>query len=302
VTTLLVGQGLLGSRLRHLLERRGEDVRVAAVPWGDAEAALAALLRAAADAGPDWRLAWCAGAAVVGADTAATDAEVELVRRFLAEVAQPPQAALLASSAGGVYAGSAGPPFTESHDAHPTSPYGRAKLDIESAFRSLAAAGTRLVIGRLANLYGPGQDLGKQQGLVSQLCLSRLTGRPLGIYVSVDTLRDYVYVDDAAAVAAALLDRVADEVPGTVVVKIVATGRSTSVAGLVSAATRAFRRRPPVVYAARSGSGQVRDLRLRSHVWTDLDELVTTPLVVGLRATAEDIAARHRQAGLVLTP
>jgi UDP-glucose 4-epimerase len=302
VTTLLVGHGLLGSRLRQVLERRGEDVHVAAVPWGDPQAALAALLRAAADAGPGWRLAWCAGAAVVGADTSATDAEVELVRRFVAEVGEAPRAALLASSAGGVYAGSAGPPFTESHDAHPVSPYGQAKLDIESAFRSLAASGTRLVIGRLANLYGPGQDLGKQQGLVSQLCLSRLTGRPLGIYVSVDTLRDYVYVDDAAAVAAAILDRVAGDPPGTVVVKIVASGRTTSVAGLVSAATRAFRRRPPVVYAARSGSGQVRDLRLRSHVWTDLDALVTTPLVVGLRATAEDIAARHRHSGLVLTP
>jgi UDP-glucose 4-epimerase len=302
VTTLLVGHGLLGSRVRQLLERRGEDVRVAAVPWGDPEAALAALLREAADAGPGWRLAWCAGAAVVGADTAATDAEVALVRRFVAELGDAPHATLLASSAGGVYAGSAGPPFTESHDTRPTSAYGQAKLDVEAAFRSLAASGTRLVIARLANLYGPGQDLDKRQGLVSQLCVSRLTGRPLGIYVSVDTLRDYVYVDDAAAVAAALLDRVAGEVPGTVVVKIVASGRTTSVAGLVNAATRAFRRRPPVVYAARPNTGQVRDLRLRSHVWTDLDALVATPLVVGLRATAEDIAARHRRSGLVAAP
>jgi UDP-glucose 4-epimerase len=302
VTTLLVGHGLLGAHVRRVLEGQGEDVHLAAVPWSDPQAALEALLRAAAGAGPDWRLAWCAGAAVVGADTAAADAEVDLVRRFVAEVARVPRAVLLASSAGGVYAGSVGPPFTESHDVRPTSPYGQAKLEIESAFGSLAASGTRLAIGRLANLYGPGQDLGKRQGLVSQLCMSRVTGRPLGVYVSVDTLRDYVYVDDAAAVTVAMLDRVSGEVPGTVVVKIVASGRSISIAGLISAATRAFRRRPPVVYAVRPSSGQVRDLRLRSHVWTDLDALVATPLVVGLRATAEDIASQHRQARLVLTP
>jgi len=43
----------------------------------------------------------------------------------------------------------------------------------------------------------------------------------------------------------------------------------------------------------------VRDLRLRSRVWVDLDRLVRTPLVVGLRATAEGVAARHRAARLV---
>ena len=72
-----------------------------------------------------------------------------------------------------------------------------------------------------------------------------------------------------------MLDRVAGEPPGTVVVKIVASGQATSIAGLVGAATRVFRRRPPVVYAARRSSGQVRDLRFRSLVWTDLDALVS---------------------------
>jgi UDP-glucose 4-epimerase len=185
-------------------------------------------------------------------------------------------------------------PASPCHQPRPLAPYGRAKLEIEASFADLAARGSRLAVARFANLYGPGQDLTKPQGLVSQLCRSRLTGQPLAIYVDTDTLRDYVYAEDAGAVAAAMLDRVAGEAPGTVVTKIVASGRPSTVAGLVGAVTRAQRRRPPVVHAARNQQAQVRDLRFRSVVWTDLDRLVVTPLVVGLRLTAEHVAAQHR--------
>jgi UDP-glucose 4-epimerase len=304
MTVLLVGRGLLGARVHTDLVSTAADVRCVSVPWSDQEAALAALLGAAGSAAEGaadgaWDLAWCAGAGVVGTSAEVLTAEVELVRRFVAELDRPPRAVFLASSAGGLYAGSTGLPFTEDHDPHPASPYGHAKLEIEHALAGLAERGTRVAIARIANLYGPGQDLTKPQGLVSQLCLSRLTGRPLGVYVSVDTLRDYVYVDDAARVATAMLGRVAGEPPGTVVVKIVGSGHATSIAGLVGAATRAFRRRPPVVYAARRNSGQVRDLRFRSLVWTDLDALVSTPLLVGLRATAAGVEAEHRAGRLV---
>ena len=57
----------------------------------------------------------------------------------------------------------------------------------------------RAVLGRLANVYGPGQTLGKPQGLLSQLCLADATGRPLPVFVSMDTIRDYLYAGDAAA-------------------------------------------------------------------------------------------------------
>ena len=150
------------------------------------------------------------------------------------------------------------------------------------------------MVGRIANLYGPGQDLTKPQGLVSQLCLTQVTRRPLRLYVSFDCLRDYVYVEDAAAVVVGMLGRGAGQPPGSVVTKIVASGAPTSVAVLVSACLRAFRRRLHVVQCASPGGAQVLDLRLRSLVWTDLDAAVRTPLVVGLRATAADVAARHR--------
>lgn len=305
---LVVGGGLLGSAVARHLERTGRRPHGVAVPWDDPELALAALLTAAAGtaqeaerAGEDWNLMWCAGAGVVGTSEAALDGEVRLLRAFLEGIGAPPHAMFLASSAGGVYAGSERPPFTERHEPRPLSAYGVAKLATESAAATLAERGTRVAIGRLANVYGPDQDLNKPQGLVSQLCLGRMTGRPVRIYVSTDTLRDYIYAADAAAMAVAMLDRVAETPTSTVVVKIVASGHGTSVSELVAAAVKAFRRRLPVVQAVTAGTGQVRDLRLRSTIWTDLDVLIRTPLVVGLRATAEGVASRHRAGHLAVS-
>ena len=115
----------------------------------------------------------------------------------------------LASSAGGVYAGASGPPFTEHTEPAPISAYGRAKLRSEEIATEFAVrTSTALLVGRLANLYGPGQNLDKPQGLVSQLCLAQLTRQPLTVYVPLDTMRDYLFVDDAAAMAVAGLGAV----------------------------------------------------------------------------------------------
>ncbi len=274
------------------------------MPWAEPESALTTLLAAArecADAAErsaaDWSLVWCAGAGVVATPAAHCEAEARLFAAFTRALPTLPATVFLASSAGGVFAGSSGAPFTESHPERPLAPYGHAKLAMEHAARAMAQRGSRIVLGRLANLYGPGQDLSKPQGLVSQLCLSRLTGKPLQIYVSSDTMRDYLYVGDAAATVVAVLHRIAERPDGEVVVKIIASGQSTTVSGLLSAATRAFRKRPPVVYGAVRASGQVLDLRLRSQVWTDLDQ-ARTPLVVGLRATADEVSRAHREARL----
>lgn len=298
MTTVLVGAGLLGSAVARTLRRDGESVLVAAVPWAEPDAAVDAVLSTADEAGPDWRLAWCAGSGVVGSSESDLAAEVDVARRVVAGIDVAPKAVLLASSAGGVFAGSSGPPFTERHEVRPLAPYGQAKLAVEASFADLAARGSRLAVARFANLYGPGQDMTKPQGLVSQLCRSRLTGQPLVVYVDTDTMRDYVYADDAGAVAAAMLDRIAEAPEGAIVTKIVASGIPTTISGLVGAATRALRRRPPVVHARAAGGAQVHDLRLRSVVWPDLDRLVSTPLVVGLRRTADEVAAQHR-AGLL---
>jgi len=287
VTWVLGSSGLLGGAVLREHVRRGFPVITSGIPWRDHAAAVAALLEVAGRLPKGgWRIAWCAGAGVVGASQEELDAEVRVIETFLRlwEPGLPrgPRAVFLASSAGGVYAGSVDPPFTESTAPRPLAPYGRAKLRIEELFTEHSRRwDTGLLVGRIANLYGPGQDLGKQQGLVTLLCQALVTRNQLSIYVSLDTLRDYLYVDDAAAMISGGLDAVRRS--GDVHTKVLASGTSMSISEILGQLTRLSRRRPPVVLGASPAARfQARDLRLRSRAWPDLDHLVRTPVGVGM--------------------
>jgi len=308
---LVVGAGgLLGGALVRHLRFSGRDVRAAVVPWRDRESAVSALrdavLAVADDAGErGYEVAWCAGSSVTSSSAASLADERALVEAavdaLLATGALGAARVFLASSAGGVYAGSSEPPYDEATAPAPISGYGELKLATEEAFRRLAVeGGARVLIGRLSNLYGPGQDLGKSQGLVSHLVRAQLTGQPVSVYVSMDTLRDYLFVDDAAAkVADGLADLDTVAAPGAVVVKILASQRSDSIAELLGEVRRVFRSRPRLlVQASGHAAAQARDLRLRSVVWPELDARPVTPLAVGIHRTALALDALIRAGSL----
>ena len=253
---------------------------------------------AAARAGRPWALAWCAGAGVVATGEEALAAEVRVFERVtgaLTASVLPGEdgVVFLASSAGGLYAGSVPAPFDERTAPRPLVAYGRAKLAMEDAVHRLAdATGLRAVLGRLANVYGPGQTLGKPQGLLSQLCLADATGRPLPVYVSMDTIRDYLYAGDAARMVVRSIALARDEPAGTVVTKVLASGRPVTVGYLVGEARRVFHRPLRTIPVGGSGTGQVLDLRLESRVWPEVDALAATPLAAGLARTSADVRAR----------
>ncbi|UZJ24546.1 NAD(P)-dependent oxidoreductase [Rhodococcus antarcticus] len=299
-TTWVVGSGgLLGSSVRTELARRGDEVLTSAVPWSDPEAAVAALRHGArtlverADGGP-WRLAWCAGSGVTGTPQGVLDAENGVLTRVLDELAESagPGAArgtvFHASSAGAVYAGVAGAPHTELSAVRPLAPYGRAKLAAEQVVLDFGSrTGATVVVGRLSNLYGPGQNLAKAQGLISHLCRAFLVAQPVSIYVSLDTIRDYLFVTDAAAMVADTLDGAAARGERSTT-KIYSAGRGTTIGAVLAECRSVFRRRPRVVLAASElASAQARDLRLRSVVWTELDARPQTPLAVGIASTLD---------------
>lgn len=302
VPVLVVGaRGLLGAAVTRTLMSRGTPVSTVAVPWAEPAHAAQSLLAAAATArqtwGDSWALAWCAGAGVTGTTQASLDAEIatlaQVVDGMLAPGGCAPSAFFLASSAGGVYAGSSDPPFTELTEPAPLAAYGRAKLEAEAVVARLTHAHTRVLVGRISNLYGPGQDLSKQQGLISRLCRSYLLREPIGLYVSLDTIRDYLFVDDCADMVCDALQRLAtlapDE-PRMPVVKIFAAQQSASIASILGDCRRVFGNRILVNLASSPlANQQARDLRFRSVVWPEIDRRSLTTLPHGVHATAEDL-------------
>ncbi len=232
---------------------------------------------------------WCAGKAVTSSPVAQLAAEVATFEGFLDSIlALPPRrrerlSVFLASSVGGAYAAAILPPFSEFTPTAPISEYGKAKLRMEAALTvATAQGGFRSFIARITNLYGPGQDLAKGQGLLSVIVASYVTRRPVRIFVPLDTLRDYIYEDDCARVIDAGTTRVGDERAGTTVVKIVGAMTAVSIGAILGENTKLRRRRPPVILGQSDASGQAYDLRVRSEVWTDLDSLVRTTLPEGL--------------------
>ncbi len=283
--------GLLGSSVVRLSRARGDRVWAPATPidWRDPGAAdrirgeTAAFL--AATGGAPWRVYWCAGAAVVGsspADLATERVSFEALLSGLGSAPDPEAGALfVASTAGGLYAGSAGAPYDERTPPRPISPYGEAKLAQEHASARL---GLKVLHGRLSNLYGPRQNLEKPQGLISQVARSHILHQPISIYVPLDTMRDYLYADDAARLVVDGMDRLVSR-DERVVEKVMASQQSVTIGFLVSEFRRMTRRAPRVVYGASPAAAyQVRDLRLRSRVWADLDANPVVPLPVGIHA------------------
>lgn len=300
--TLVIGsRGLLGRALSRELTSRGLDLARPQIRWTrpEAKSDLEHTFHTLTASGEPWSVFWSAGVGVTQTPQHAFDEEVDVFSAFAEFMASSNTAGtgtvFFASSAGATYAGAVRPPFTESTAPAPLTPYGRAKLALERAAVKLTDAGIRVAIGRIANLYGPGQNLTKPQGLISQLCLSLVTNRPLGVYVPMDTLRDYIYVRDAAAVIADFTQAVGAREPGSAAVtKIVASGHAISVAKVLGELRLIARRRPPLILAASPlSAAQARDLRFRSTVLAELDRRPLTPFPVGLARTLADVSSRR---------
>ncbi len=320
---MIGGGGLLGRHVRATLAVRGEPAWApsGAVPWDDEDTALDALaqdagrfLAEAAATGVSWRIVWCAGAGVVATPPEALARETSLAGRFAAAlagllVADPALAArgavFVASSAGGVYAGSpSAPPFDEGSETGCLAAYGVEKLAQEALWaRAAGSCGLDLVVGRFSNLYGPGQSLSKGQGLVSHVGNSALRRVPVSLYVPLDTIRDYLFAADAGRMtvdALDLLEREREDGEGhRVVMKIFASEVETTVASVLGAWRQSLRRPLRVALASNpAGRLQPRVLSFRSRVWPELRGRPTL-LPLGVEAVRRDQLGRMMAAGLV---
>ncbi|MCU1492521.1 MAG: NAD-dependent epimerase/dehydratase family protein [Acidimicrobiaceae bacterium] len=303
VISWVIGRGgLLGRSVEQALRARGPVWGPSrAFSWSDPERLAAELAEwieefATVVGRQPWQIAWCAGAGVVGSGPSVLEQETEALSQFLAAASaslvpkNSSGAFFLASSAGGVYAGAGTPPFDERSPVAPLAPYGWNKLKQESlAARWSGETSIPLLIGRISNLYGPGQDLSKGQGLITQVCLRILARQPLQLYVPLDTIRDYLFADDAGRLVADGLTRLRREASESsaipVVVKILASQQPVTVA-TVLAHFKLITKRPVsvIVGASPNARRQARDLRMLSSVWPELDRHPATSLSEGMRA------------------
>jgi len=302
-TWVIGAGGLLGSSVSTRFATGDRWLPADPVPWGDASAgdhlARAGLAFLDAVGREPWQVVWCAGAGVTSTTRETLDAETTVFDRLLSVLAKAPRpsngALFLASSAGGVYAGAAGAPHDEQTPPVAISAYGEVKLAMEERVARLhRETGLPTLVGRISNLYGPGQNLGKAQGLISQVVRAQLLGNPISIFVPLDTVRDNLYVTDAARLVDMSLRRLRDQANSSGplhVTKVLASGQAVTVGFLIAELGRLFKRRLRVVYRPTAASSlQARDLRMRSVIWPDLDRATTVPLPVGMRRTVTSLS------------
>ncbi|TFC56447.1 MULTISPECIES: NAD-dependent epimerase/dehydratase family protein [unclassified Cryobacterium] len=311
-------RGLLGGATAAAISRRPGWVLLNAepLPWADDDALAAAaaataarLLETAATERTNWAVLWLAGNAVTSTPPAAIDRELRQLRLVLDAVGTAAAhqgtsgagAVFYASSAGGVYGGSAHPPFNENSAPVPISGYGRFKLDAEaSLFAFSRASGVSVLAGRIANLYGPGQKLGKMQGLISHLAKAQFSPKPASIFVPLETMRDYIFVRDCAELVVDCVARLLEVTAATgrtEVIKNLASGQAVTISNLLGQIRSLAKGQPNVMlgYSAEA-SMQGLDLRITSTVWPDLDRRQLTSLPAGIKATMDDVLA-HIQSG-----
>jgi len=302
VRTWIIGSGgLFGSALSRA---SASTFPSPPIPWSNNQRALEALQESlrtfAAQTTRDWCIAWAAGHATTSSTPAAADRELELFTSFVQSLQQEGPRGngvfLLTSSAGGVYAGTPDPPFTSTSVPQPLGTYGQLKLAQEEAARQLAPS-IPVATVRISNLYGPGQDLRKLQGVISRLALAAVTRDPITMFVPLDTMRDYIHTDDAAA--RALHWARMSLATQRSAIRVVASGQPETLSHVIALMNSITRVRIPVASGLHeSARVQASDLRLQPDTDRTIQRLPLTPLPVGMKQVFLDIRRRHANARL----
>ena len=304
ITWTIGAGGLIGGAIARRLAQEPYSITFAgpAIPWDDTSAAIELLnesAKAFAEAAADrpWAIIWAAGVATVSTEPAKVESELTTLTALVEALrTNPPKGKgvfFLVSSAGGVYAGSTGSPFSADTPIKPLSAYGELKAKQEQVAKSELDGVCPVIIGRFSNVYGPGQNLGKLQGLISQLAMATATRQPINIFVSLDTIRDYIFVDDAADQVAYWITRAASGSN----IKLIASGEPVALSQLIRTMQSVTKRKVPVALGSHpSSSHQVLDLRFNpSQVIESAEggrQLKHTPLPVGTKLVYQDILAR----------
>jgi UDP-glucose 4-epimerase len=309
IAWVIGSHGLLGSAIVRTLRRHGTPVFSPAerMAWGqeaELDRQLAASVLAFADcarSAHNWEVYWAAGVGTMGSsesdlslETRVLDALLRLIQANPVLGARPGSLAF-SSSAGAIYAGSRVDVIDETVPVAPTTPYARAKLAQEDLVRTFAhdSGQVRALLARMTTIYGPGQAMGKQQGLLAHIARCIVRNRPIQIYVPFDTIRDYIFVSDAAEAMVANLRAIDDR--SRILTKIIAAEQPTTIAEIVSVFKKLARRAPRIVTSAsKLGSLYSRRVQFRSVAAPEVGLPCRTTLLIGI---AQVLAAERAADG-----
>lgn len=111
------------------------------------------------------------------------------------------------SSGGTIYGIKDKQPISEEATAAPINHYGAVKLCIENVIRTFnkQQKNSNLLIARISNPYGPGQDYNKGVGFVDAALKKTINGDPIEIWGDGEIIRDYIYIDDVCEMIYSLI-------------------------------------------------------------------------------------------------
>lgn len=111
------------------------------------------------------------------------------------------------SSGGTVYGNQNVQPITEDAVPVPINHYGNLKLCIENTIRTFNFQMKKnMLVARISNPYGPGQDYHKGVGFIDAAIKRALANETIEIWGDGNVVRDYIYIDDVCKMLYKLID------------------------------------------------------------------------------------------------
>jgi UDP-glucose 4-epimerase len=173
-------------------------------------------------------------------------------------------------------------PFDETTPQRPLSPYGITKMVSEHYLRFFKSDhGLDYTVLRYGNVYGPRQDPNGEAGVVAIFINKFLAGAGVRIDWDGEQTRDYVFVEDVAAVNVRALEG------GSGGTYVIGTGERTSVNAIYEAIAAATGFEAPIERAPRR-PGDARDVLFRPALAAaELGWKPSTSLQAGIEKTVE---------------
>lgn len=190
-------------------------------------------------------------------------------------------------------------PTHESSALNPASVYAATKLAQENLVLAVARAQRLSAYAlRYQNVYGAGQSLtNPYTGILAVFTREMLAGRPVEIFEDGLESRDFVHVDDVAAVNLAAV-----EAPGTEVRSVnIGTGRAVSVMEVARLLARELGSSSTIGVSGRSRAGDIRhnaaDIELARQLFGFIPRIGLEEGLAGFCAWARQVLSAQDEAG-----